>query len=49
MLANVKTSAHLQNKEKIKELVRRLEELAGMQGAPRSEIESVLKDLKEFL
>jgi hypothetical protein len=49
MLANVKTSAHLHNKEKMKELVRKLEELSGMQGAPRAEIEAVVKDLKEFL
>ena len=49
MLANMKTGNYVQQKENIRKIIDKIENLLQKQGAPRQELEEILKELKEFL
>ena len=49
MVANLKTGDYVNQKDNIQKIVQRIEELLQKEGAPKEELEEVLKNLKELI
>ena len=49
MMANLKTGNYTYNKEKIEDIIKKIEELSKTDSAPKEKLEVILRELKELL